>query len=122
MLRGDGRVLEPLRGEDAQLVAVAEEQHVAVDGLHTRDHALRTDRDIVDRLTAHNAVAKERPSRPLLLDLSTGPPLKLAVVPLDEIRIDHRAVRKAGELARLARPAQRTHKHGRECESGKTRA
>src|SRR5450631_520628 len=121
MLRGRGGKLQPQRGENAQLVAVAEEQHVTLDGPNSRDHPLRARCDVADRLATDDAVAEQRPSRPALLDLGAGHALVFAVVPLDQVGLHHGAIRESGQLAGFAGALRRTHEDGREIKTRELR-
>ena len=77
---------------------------------------VRARRDVVDRLATDDPVGEQRPSGAALLYLGAGQSLVLAVVPLDEVGIDDRASRVAGELAGLARALQRAHEYRGESE------
>ena len=94
---------------------VAEEEHVSRHGANTIDDARGARGDIVEGLAADDAVAEQRPSGPLLLDLVARLALVRAVVPLDQIGIDDRDVPIPGEHGCLARPLQRAHEHRGEC-------
>ena len=87
-------------------MAVAEQQHVPVDERTRVITRSRAGCDVVDRLAADDPVGEQRPSGPPLLNLGAGQSLVLAVVPLDEIRIDDRTIREAGEVAGLSRALQ----------------
>ena len=52
------------------------------------------------------------------MDLLARQPLTLAVIPLDEIRVDNCSIREAGDLAGLSRPLQRADEHRGEAETG----
>src|SRR5579864_2668567 len=118
--RGCGK-LEPQGGEDSQLMAVPEEQDIPIDRTHARDHPTRAVGNFVDRLTAHDTVTEQRPSGPLRADLVACQSIVLAVVPLDEIRIDHRPIPEACDVARLSRALQWADEHGRDVEAPERR-
>src|SRR5262249_30666588 len=92
---------EPTRRQHPDEVAAREQQDVPPDRAHAPDHRVGPRADLPGRLASRAAVAEELPARTLRPDLGGAAALVLAVVPLDEIRID---LGDRGETAQLARP------------------
>src|SRR5262247_3897301 len=111
MLAGGGWQADPARDQDTKDVAVREQDDVAGGAADSGDDAVDAGADLRRRFAARTAVAEEHPARLLVVDLLGGEPLVVAVIPLVQIGLDRRAGAEAGELARLARPAQRARQH-----------
>src|SRR5439155_8227083 len=108
MARGPSGQAQPACGEDAQQVAVTEEEDVPVDGPQSGDHTVSTGAHHLDRLAARTAIAEEIPARTLLANVSGAPTLVLAVIPLLQICIDLGLAAEARQFACPPGPRQWT--------------
>src|SRR5262245_38501877 len=107
MLAGARRQADPARHQDSKDVAVREQGDVAGCAADPRDDAIDAGADLRRRFAPRTAVAKEHPARLLVVDLLGREALVRAVVPLVQIGLERPAGAEAGELTRLAGPAQR---------------
>src|SRR5205823_4426830 len=101
-----GRQAQPARREHAQEVGAREEQHVLIVSPHPEDHTISAGADVLDALSARTAIAEELPVRTLLAYLRRAQAFVLAIVPLDQVGIDHGHAAKAGQLAGAGRALQ----------------
>ena len=97
------------------------QRDVALDGARLGDDAVAAGGDVVGHLAAGRAVAPQEPVRALLADLRRGQPLVLAVVPLEQVVAQPRAL-EARELRRLPRPRERGAEHEGEVVAGEALA
>src|SRR5207245_3205216 len=104
---GRGGQTQPTCGEDAQHMAVTEEEDVPVDGPQSGDHTVGTGTDRRHRLAARTAIAEEIPARTLLANVSGALPFILAVIPFLQIGVDRGLAAKARQLTRPQRSRQR---------------
>src|SRR5208337_831930 len=101
------RQAQPARSQDAEEVAVAEDQDVAGKRTEPPDHTVGAGTDVCDRLAARAAVAEETPAGPLVADLIGAPALVAAVIPFGQVGDAHGPVAEAGQLAGPTRSLQR---------------
>src|SRR5262249_43524145 len=95
------------RGQDAEEVAVAEEDDSAAGRFQASDDAVGPGADRVHRLTAGTAVAEQVPPGPLRANFGGGPALVCAVVPLQQVGLGSGTGTEPGQLARPASPPER---------------
>src|SRR5690348_503580 len=103
-------------------MAMREEQHVTVDGVKARQQAIRPRADRGHQLAAWTTIAKQKPVRPFLANVSRAPAFVVAVVPLDEIVINLDSSAEAGQLARSSGALERTGQHSSEARTFKALA
>ena len=87
------------RSQDAEEVAVAEDQDVARKRTEPSDHTVGASTDVRDRLAARAAVAEETPAGPLAANLIGAPPFVAAIIPFGQVGDAHGPVAEAGQLA-----------------------
>src|SRR5262245_3150509 len=108
MLAAARRQLDPARREHAQHMSVREWRDVVVDRARPGDHPVDTRTHLFRRLTARASIPEDQPIRRNLTDLLGRQSLELAVVPLDQVGVDHCFIAEAGQLAGLSCPLHRT--------------
>src|SRR5271157_3424364 len=101
------RQAQPARSQDAEEVAVAEDQDVARKRTEPPDHTVSAGTDVRDRLAARAAVAEQTPAGPLAADLIGAPPFVAAIIPFGQVGDAYGPVAEAGQLARPTRSLQR---------------
>jgi hypothetical protein len=107
MACGPGEQAQPAGGQDAQKMAVAEDQHVTLHRPQARYHPVGTGAHHLDRLATRTAVAEEIPPRTLLANVGGALPFVLAVIPLLPVGVDLGLATEARRRTRLQRPRQR---------------
>src|SRR5262245_2349646 len=114
---------EPPRYKDSENMTVREQCHGSVHGPHPRNHPIRAFADLPGTLAIRTSVREDHPAGRLCLNPLRREPLIAAVVPFDQVVVDHRLRIEAGERACPARTLQRacedegelsSSKHGRE--------
>jgi hypothetical protein len=103
-LPGRRRQAEPAGRDHPDDVPAGEGEHVAADAVYPGDEAVGAGGDDSRRFPVRRAVAVEFPAGPLLEDLAGPFALGSAVVPLQQVLIDFRACREAGQRAGLRGP------------------
>ena len=107
MARPRRREAQPAGGQNAEKVAVAEEDDASAGPFEASHDAVGPDTDRLDRLSARRAVAEQIPARSLGADLGRRPALVGAVVPLQQVGLLSASRTEASELARPASPLER---------------
>src|SRR5262249_21044401 len=80
----------------------------AVDRARPGDHPVHTRTHLFRRLTARASIPEDLPARRGLVDLLGRQSLVLAIVPLDQVGVDHGLIAEASQLAGLSCPLHRT--------------
>jgi len=93
----------PAGSQHAEKMPVAEDERVAGDGSHSRNHAIGAGANCQCVLAARDRTVPHRPTRVASSDLGGGATLVFAVVPLDEVVDDRRDIDEPGESRRLER-------------------
>src|SRR4051794_8997647 len=101
------RQIDPAGARNPAEVPVRDEHDVAAGVDRPLERAVGALADVVDGLTAGEAVAPDLPVRALGADLLRRLALDVAVVPLHQVVVELRAVAEAGELGGLARALER---------------
>ena len=113
--RGRGQA-QPAGAEDAEQVAVAEEQGIAGDGRGQAalDDPVGAGPDLVDGLTGRPRTGPDRPAGEVGPDVGGQPALEGAVVPFHQVRVWHRLRPEAGDACRVRRAGEGTGQDERE--------
>jgi len=92
-----GRQAQPAARQDAQNVSVGEQEYVTEAGLRTVDDGLSPGCDLVDSFAAWYSVAPRGPAGLTVPDFESGEPFIVPVIPLTQIRVEHRGVAITGK-------------------------
>ena len=98
---------DPACREHAQYVSVRKQRGVAIDRTRSGYHPIDSRTHLFWRLAAGTSIAEDQQTRRNLVDLFGCQSLVLAVVPLDQIRIDDGLIAEARELTGLSCPLSR---------------
>src|SRR5215470_10395726 len=94
-------------------MSMREQRDVTLDSTRPGDDPIGSRSDLLRRFTTRAPIPEDEPARRLSVDLLGRQALVLAVVPLDEVGLDDRTGRDAGQLTGFARPLQRADEHER---------
>jgi hypothetical protein len=78
----------PAARQYADEVSTCEEQHIAIHRAHPIDDAVRPACHLLRCFASGTTVTEKLPPRPFFTDFRPGSALILAIIPLDEVRVD----------------------------------
>src|SRR5262245_9982434 len=117
-----GRPSKPPGSEYPQDVAVSKQRCIALQRTQSRDHTIDASANLLGSFAARTAaIAEDRPSRAVSVNLLRRQSFVRAVVPLHQIRIDLGTRSQARHLTGLPRSSQRTRQHQLEIRRGQLR-
>lgn len=113
-LRRVRRKTHPARSEYSENMTVREQSRISIELKNSLDNGTRPRSYLLNRLAARNAIAKQRPVRPLTMDISGAASLIRAIIPFAQVGVDLRGFAQPGEFTCTPRTLQRTAEHQRE--------